>query len=227
MQAHHVSAVAWSVWAIDGLEVPMPAPVPPVRTERPGCWLADQVIADLSDQVATLVAIAARWDGWCAEHGLQILEARGPSKTLPFITRTIAGDDVAMWLGLMGVRGKAWVVQVTVERDSAQPRVVIRDGCIHSHGLAIPVMPRAVPGAFIDGAEFDIEDSFTVEVPGATPTALMAFYQPWAASAGLRVVSPVDLDRPYLTFRRRQVAVSITLERPASVVIYVGKAVAQ
>lgn len=218
-----VSTVAWSVWQVGGLAVPMPAPIATVSTESPGFWLADQRMADLSDQVATLVEIAARWDVWCAEHGLQVLEARGPHTPIPFIWRTIAGDDVAMSLSVMGMRGKAWVVQVTVARESAQPRVVIRDGCVHSHGLAIPVMPGAVPGAFFGGAEFDAEDSFTFEVPGVTPTALLSFYQPWAASAGLRVVT-LDLDRPCLMYRRRQVAVSITFERPASVVIYVGKA---
>lgn len=219
--------VGWSVWQLGGLAVPMPAPIAMVCTESPGFWLAEQRMADLSDQVATLVAIAARWDAWCAEQGLQVLEARGPSMPMPCITRTIAGDDVAMSLGLMGVRGSSWVVQVTVARASAQPRVVIRDGCIHRHGLAIPVMPGAVPGAFVDGAEFDVEDACTVEVPGVTSAALVEFYQSWAASTGMHVVTPVDLDRPFLMYRRGQVAVSITFERPASVVIYVGKAVGQ
>ncbi len=218
-----VSTVAWSVWSIGSLDVPMPAPVAAVRYDSAGFWIADQVIADLSGEVATLVEIAARWDVWCSEHGLKVLEARGPYPPIPFISRTIAGEDVTISLSVMGLRGTATVVQVTVARESDQPRVAIRDGCVHSHGLAIPVMPGAVPGAFFGGAELDAEDSFTFEVPGVTPTALLSFYQPWAASAGLRVVT-LDLDRPCLMYRRRQVAVSITFERPASVMIYVGKA---
>lgn len=222
-------ARSWTEWAIGGLVIPMPAPVPTSIDETPGDWMASQRVADLTAKFDEVVAIAARWDAWVSTQGFQILDGMGPSPTSPAITRTIAGDDVAVSFGLMGVPGQPWHVHVTVARYSARPRVEIRDGHIHSHGLAIPVMPGSTPGMHMDYTDCDAEDQHTVEVPDLTPSAMTAFYQQWAASSGLRVRPPDvehDPDRPYLTFEHveRDLTVSITCELPSSVLIYVWRA---
>ncbi|MDQ3333543.1 MAG: hypothetical protein M4D80_00040 [Myxococcota bacterium] len=217
-----MSAPTWTTWAIGGLVIPMPAAVPSSMDETPGDWMASQRVADFTGQLDALAAIARRWDAWVTAQGLRILDGLGPSPTCPAITRTIAGDDVAVSFGLMGMPGQAWHLHVTVARYSARPRVEIRDGCIHSHGLAIPVMPGATPGMHMDYTEFDAEDEHTIEVPGLTPTAMTAFYQRWAASIGLRA-GEHDPGRPFLTFEDvdRGLDVSITCELPSSVLICV------
>jgi len=221
-----MSAPTWTEWAIGGLMIPMPAPVPAELDETPGDWMASQRLADLTEQLDTIATIAARWDAWVITQGLRIVDGLGPNPAYPAITRTITGDDVSVAFGLMGMPGQMWHVHVTVARYSARPRVEIRDGCIHSHGLAIPVMPGATPGMHMDYTEYDAEDQYTIEVPGLIPIEVTAFYQRWAASIGLRdrpLVGEHDPDRPYLTFRHvdRGLDVSIACELPSSVLICV------
>jgi hypothetical protein len=106
----------WSDWTIGGLVVPMPAPMPEVLEESPGDWMASQRLEDLTSRHDVLAAIAERWDTWATSLGLRILEARGPTATLPAITRTIDGEKLVIAFGLMGMPGQSWHVFVTVSR---------------------------------------------------------------------------------------------------------------